>query len=812
MWRSVCGVAAYMEQKGEMWPFKDQEMDFGTNKRLVGKGECLPNTPKTYNHVAILHNSNELRRQSFDQIFMNMRIEQYFLMTDYALWKVILNGDSPPLTRSVEGVETPYPPTTVNEKLARKNELKARGTLLMALPNEHQLKFNSYKTAKSLMEATEKRFGEGLDQIYDRLQKIISQLEIHRETISQEDLNMKLLRSLPSEWKTHTLIWRNKPDLETRSMDDLYNNLKIYEAEVMRSSSTTQNTQNVAFVSSNNTDSTNKAVNTAHGVSATNSKNNASNLPNVDNLSDAVIYSFFASQSNSPQLDNEDLKECSASKHQDNRNREAPRRTVLVEDTTSNALVSQCDGLGYDWSNQAEDGPTKFALMAHTSLSSLSSSNSDTKVSTWYDSPMLDNQVNEKYNTGKGYHAVPPPYTRNFMPHKPDLVFADEHVVTESVTSLPDIAKSKVETSETQLKNVSAPIIEDWVSDSEDENKIKTEYNQIKPSFAKVKLVKPTEHVKSPKKSIKKEENNRQTKYPRKNSQSLRGTTCLPNAAIFEELARMGAKTIAWNEFSRTMASAIICLANNQKFNFSKYIFESMMKNLEAGVKFYMFPRFVQVFVNHQLGDMSHHKRIFVNPSFMKKVFANMKRVGTGFSRAIIPLFETMMVQAPEEDEVSQDEPPTKERIPTPSHDPLPSGEDRLQLNEIMEICTKLSDRVLSLEQIKTNQAAKIEKLKKRVKKLKGKKKKRAHGLKRIYKGRITKIDVDEDLSLINETAQDQERMNDRDMFGVNDIDGDEVVVDVSAGEKEEQSDKVDEKEVSTAGEVVTTADELSRA
>ncbi|GJX51935.1 hypothetical protein Tco_0280304, partial [Tanacetum coccineum] len=204
----------------------------------------------------------------------------------------------------------------------------------MALPNEHQLKCNTYKSAKSLMEAIEKRFGgnkeskkvhktllkqqyenfnrkssEGLDQIYDRLQKLISQLEIHGETISQEDVNMKLLRSLPSEWKTHTLIWRNKPDLETLSMDDLYNNLKIYEAEVMGSSSTIQNTQNVAFVSSNNTGSTNEAVKTAHGVSAANYKANASALPNFDSLSDAVIYSFFASQSNSSQLNNEDLKQ-----------------------------------------------------------------------------------------------------------------------------------------------------------------------------------------------------------------------------------------------------------------------------------------------------------------------------------------------------------------------------------------------------------------------------------------------------------------------------------------------------------------------
>ncbi|GKD73207.1 hypothetical protein Tco_1331489, partial [Tanacetum coccineum] len=88
-----------------------------------------------------------------------MRIKQYFLMTDYALWEVIINGDLPPPKRTIDGVEQTYPPTTAEEKLSRKNELMARGTLLMALPNEHQLKFNTYKNAKSLMEAIEKRFG-----------------------------------------------------------------------------------------------------------------------------------------------------------------------------------------------------------------------------------------------------------------------------------------------------------------------------------------------------------------------------------------------------------------------------------------------------------------------------------------------------------------------------------------------------------------------------------------------------------------------------------------------------------------------------
>ncbi|GJV95254.1 putative ribonuclease H-like domain-containing protein [Tanacetum coccineum] len=158
-------------------------------------------------------------------------------------------------------------------------------------------------------------------------------------------------------------------------------------------------------------------------------------------------------------------------------------------------------------------------------------------------------------------------------------------------------------------------------------------------------------------------------------------TNCLPNATIFEELTRMGyekllqkltfykaffspqwkflihtilqclsAKTTAWNEFSSTMASAIICLATNQKFNFSKYIFESMVKNLEnVSGKFLMYPRFVQVFLEKQLEGMSNHKRIYVTPSHTKKIFGNMRRVGKGFSGRETPLFPTMMVQAQEE-------------------------------------------------------------------------------------------------------------------------------------------------------------------
>ncbi|GKB19769.1 hypothetical protein Tco_0853692, partial [Tanacetum coccineum] len=127
------------------------------------------------------------------------------------------------------------------------------------------------------------------------------------------------------------------------------------------------------------------------------------------------------------------------------------------------------------------------------------------------------------------------------------------------------------------------------------------------------------------------------------------GTDYLPTATIFKELARMGAKSTAWNEFSSSMASLIICLATNQKFNLSKYIFDAMVKHLDGGVKFLLYPHFLQVFINQQLGNMSTHKKIFVNPFHTKKVFANMKRAGKDFSERIKPLFDTMMVQPVEE-------------------------------------------------------------------------------------------------------------------------------------------------------------------
>ncbi|GKE29689.1 hypothetical protein Tco_1445073, partial [Tanacetum coccineum] len=289
------------------------------------------------------------------------------------------------------------------------------------------------------------------------------------------------------------------------------------------------------------------------------------------------------------------------------------------------------------------------------------------------------------------------------------------------------------------------------------------------------------------------------------------GIECLTNADIFEQLALMGAKSTAWNEFSSILASAIICLATNQKFNFSKYIFESMVKNVDGSVKFLMYPRFVQVFLDKQVGDMSTHDEIFVTPSHTKKVFGNMKRIGNGFSEAKKQSRrkqrkDTEIPQSSVPTEPIADEAANEENVPIQSNDPplsrvntLGSAKDRLSLKELIDLCTKLCDRVLDLETTKTAQAKEIASLKKIVKKLERKRKSKTPGMKRLFKiGRSTQvvsskdeglgdqedaskqgrkiddIDKDAEVTLVDET---QGSIDDAQMFDTDVFNGEEVFV-----------------------------------
>ncbi|GJY62716.1 hypothetical protein Tco_0464176 [Tanacetum coccineum] len=307
------------------------------------------------------------------------------------------------------------------------------------------------------------------------------------------------------------------------------------------------------------------------------------------------------------------------------------------------------------------------------------------------------------------------------------------------------------------------------------------------------------------------------------------GIDCLPTATIFEELARMGAKTTAWNEFSSTMASAIICLATNQKFNLSKYIFDAMVKHLEGGVKFLMYPRFVQVFINQQLGDMSHHKKIYVNPSHTKKIFANMKREGKDFSGRVTPLFATMMVQANQEEGVDSGIPTASQQTPI-TIQPSTSKPQKKQSRRKQKKTTAVphpSDSTADVpneESVPTHSndpllsAQEITNLKLRVKKLEKKAGLRTYKFKRLYKVGVTRrveysddeslgaqkdasnqgrsiedIDKGAEVSLVDET---QGRSDDAEMFDTDALIGNEVFAENDMIEKDQD---VIPKEVSTA-------------
>nr|GEX42598.1 hypothetical protein [Tanacetum cinerariifolium] len=459
---------------------------------------------------------------------------------------------------------------------------------MMGISNKHQLKFNSIKDAKKLMEAIEKRFGENastrktqrnllkqqyknftapssemIDQTFDRLQKLMSQLELLKEKLSQEDVNQKLLRSLSPEWNTHVNAWRNKVDLDTMSMDDLYNNLKVYEPEVKWMSSSSSSTLNMAFVSSsnNNTSSTNGEVNTAHEVSTASTQVIVAHFKNIDNLNDIDLRWQIAmltirarrflkktgrkltvNGNETIGFDKSNVecynchkrgyfsKECRAPRNQDNKHMESLRRSVPMETSTSTALVS-CDGLGgYDWSDQAEEGPN-YALMAFSSSSSdLEVSNDSTCSKYCLETVKLLKSQNDQLikDLKKSELMV----LGNFMPPTHDLSFTslDEFVNNHVIKNYK--AKSSEEEPNVVRKNDNATIIKELVSDNEEEDvsqpKIKKKI--VRSSIVKIEFVKSKQQEKTARKIVKQVEQHRQ------NTHSSRGNQRNWNNMMFQKL------------------------------------------------------------------------------------------------------------------------------------------------------------------------------------------------------------------------------------------------------------------------------------
>nr|GEX12197.1 putative ribonuclease H-like domain-containing protein [Tanacetum cinerariifolium] len=405
-----------------------------------------------------------------------MRIEQYFLMTDYSLWQVIMNGDSPVPTRIIEDAKT----------------------LMEAIEKRFGGNTKTKKVQKTFLKQQFENFtgssSEGLDQIHDRLQKLVSQLEIHGVSLSQEDVNL---------------------------------NLKIYETEVKQSSSTGTASYNLAFISSSHTDSTTDSVSAAVSVSAACAKLHASPLLNVVSLSNAIDVD---------DLEEMDLRLKMAMLtmrarrflQKTGRNLGANGPTSMGFDM-SKVECFNCHRKGhfarecrspkdsrrtgsYGWSFQAEEELAKFALMDFSSHSSSDNevpsclkacSKAYAQFHTQYDKLtdefrksqfdvisyqtglesvearlLPPSSLYDRFQPSGGYYAVPPPIIRTFMPPKPDLVFniAPTAVETDHHASNVQLSPTKPKQDLFHTTRPGAPIIEDWVSDSDEESKTKASH------------------------------------------------------------------------------------------------------------------------------------------------------------------------------------------------------------------------------------------------------------------------------------------------------------------------------------------------
>ncbi|GKA37881.1 hypothetical protein Tco_0724446 [Tanacetum coccineum] len=240
-----------------------------------------------------------LKKEEYD--IWAMEMEHYLEYIDNEVWKVIQNGNSKKrISTRKDGVIRVLSPVTAVEIQAVEKERKAKNILLMAIPKEHMRRFHGMDDAKEIWEAIRTRFGEGLEKGYDRFQQLLSQLEAHGAEVSTEDANHKFLRSLPPAWSNLAMTMRTNPEFENLSIDDLYNNLRVFEQKIQGASKTSSSAQNVAFVSQSKS-STNKVKSGFTGAYSTYIPSTSStNTPKKEVLvgfADEVIYSLFAKQS-----------------------------------------------------------------------------------------------------------------------------------------------------------------------------------------------------------------------------------------------------------------------------------------------------------------------------------------------------------------------------------------------------------------------------------------------------------------------------------------------------------------------------------
>ncbi|GKF37869.1 hypothetical protein Tco_0114627, partial [Tanacetum coccineum] len=263
-----------------------------------------------------------LQKDDYDTWAMEM--EDYLEYIDNEVWKVIQNGNSKKrVTKGKNGVYRVLPSTTQEEQFAEEKEKKARTLLLMAIPKDHLRRFHGMDDAKEIWAAIKTRFGgnanskkmqkavlkqqfeaftisskESLEKGYDRFQKLLS----------DEDANHKFLRSLPLAWDSLAMTMRTNKNIDTLSIDDLYNNLSVFEQDIQKTSSSSLASENVAFLSQAKASSSKHKPSHSTGSYSSYTTSSSKATPTATpGLADEVIHSFLATNVDDVDLIHEDL-------------------------------------------------------------------------------------------------------------------------------------------------------------------------------------------------------------------------------------------------------------------------------------------------------------------------------------------------------------------------------------------------------------------------------------------------------------------------------------------------------------------------
>ncbi|GKA70925.1 putative reverse transcriptase domain-containing protein [Tanacetum coccineum] len=639
-----------------------------TNKPKQQQQQLIPTTTTISNIKLPI-----LKKEEYD--IWAIEMEHYLEYIDNDVWKVIQNGNSKKrISTGKDGVVRILPPVSAAEIHAVEKERKARTILLMAIPKEHLRRFHGMDDAKEIWEAIRTRFGGNANS--KKMQKAVLKQQFEAFTISSsEGLEKGYDRSLPPAWSNLAMTMRTKLDVDTLSIDDLYNNLRVFEQELTSTIKSSTSAQNVAFVS--HSKSSNNKVKSGHnGPDSTYTLSTSSNniperevpadllkeqIDDVDieeidiNWQIAMIAirmkKFYKKTGRRVRIDGNKpvgfdkkklecfkchntghfARECTSKGTNDGKKRDSfyQDQKAGKKEQNQNCLLTMDDGVVNWGEHTVEKEETNHALMAISSNNEVSLC-SKTCIDSYY---KLKTLCDEQTNQLGDYTPKPQQEIDESLyvygkkgPQKPEISDSDdtsnEHSTCQSNNNEGSFGNPSEHSSESESESISVPNEMSTSNSVTTNEKVMSESKEVEPSCVT--------HVKTPRQQMENQETHK-----------VNGT-------------------------------ALICLSTGRIYNFSKLIFDGMVANLKSKTKFLMYPRFLQMILEIQ----TENKHPYLAIVLTKKIFRNMKRGFRGVPRPLLPAMLPVVAvdQSAGPAEQAKDRPSSTEPLPSSSHPPVISS------------------------------------------------------------------------------------------------------------------------------------------